>query len=231
MAAGLGKYRGAVGQPGENLGAVPDEGGVLAERVLDRDSRPRTAAIEPRQFAVPRNALHPKGWRTACNSATSSLSFWRSAASWRRGPATSGVRVGGNSRHRPSSPTTCFLLAVWLCSSRQKSPSPQRSRRRLTTSSAAVFSLTNSTVCPGRERLGDDVGDGLALSGAGRAVHHEVRAGASPPRSPRAGCCRHRECVRRLRAERGGRDRPRRACRPAAGGSCPASPAIARQRG
>ena len=95
-----------------------------------------------------RNALQPNGWRMAWSSATNSFSFWRSAAICRRGPATSGVRVGGSSRQRPSSATTCFLLALWLCSSRQKSPSPHRSSRRFTTSSAAVFSLTNSTVFP-----------------------------------------------------------------------------------
>ncbi len=54
------------------------------------------------------------------------------------------VAVQGLPRETMTSP----LLGVLLCSSRQKSPRRQVSRRFLTTSSAAIFSLTNSTVLP-----------------------------------------------------------------------------------
>ncbi|MNT92547.1 hypothetical protein D3C72_2338540 [compost metagenome] len=41
-----------------------------------------------------------------------------------------------------------FLLALWECISRQKSPSRLSTSRRCTTSRAAIFSETNNTDLP-----------------------------------------------------------------------------------
>ena len=48
----------------------------------------------------------------------------------------------------------------------------------MTTSSAAIFSATNSTVLPAWTAVGDQIGDGLRLAGPGRALDDQVLAGA-----------------------------------------------------
>ena len=49
---------------------------------------------------------------------------------------------------RSNSCNTSRLLDLWLCNSKQKAPRPTRSKRLFTTSSAAIFSLTNKTFLP-----------------------------------------------------------------------------------
>ncbi|EME69533.1 hypothetical protein H261_12804 [Paramagnetospirillum caucaseum] len=66
----------------------------------------------------------------------------------RYGPYTTAYRGRPNSLVRRSSSSTARLLALLLCNSRQTAPSPMASRRRFTTSSAAIFSATNSTLRP-----------------------------------------------------------------------------------
>ena len=62
--------------------------------------------------------------------------------------ATAPVRGRLRSRVRASSSRTTFLAVFWLCNSKQASPNPTLSKRRFTTSSAAIFSDTNKTERP-----------------------------------------------------------------------------------
>ena len=94
------------------------------------------------------NRLSPFGARR-CRLATSALSSSRSRRSAEASLVHSSLASASLASHaRSSCFSTSDLVALWECTSRQKSPSPCAVRRRCTTLSAAIFSDTNSTRRP-----------------------------------------------------------------------------------
>ena len=100
------------------------------------------------QMPVASKTVKPLGY-SRCSESTSPLSDWRSWPSRSASRAqSSAVRWALMASDLPSCWRTSAFFAFEECSSRQNGPSPMLERRRCTTSSAAIFSETNSTVLP-----------------------------------------------------------------------------------
>ena len=172
---------GQVGDVGQQRQLDPhrlqDVGGRVGRRTARASAAARPRCRRPARRCAPSTATGRRRSRRAAGRRSGRAAGGPSGASPRRRPGPARRRRPRAPAPAGSAPAPSTAREPLSCRSRANMPMPVASSRRATTSRAARFSATNSTLLPAATACAEQVGDRLRLAGAGRPLEHERAAG------------------------------------------------------